>query len=149
MQPASNIPFHPSFPLSDDRAVWIDHSHARVGGSADGRFSFVEVASAGESVPKGDHSGGMPLPSHVGGNRGLHPERQHEEHLKVFYDEVIGHLKGAKRVLVLGPLPGAPQELEKRMRDHANLKGVEIRTEAASKLTDHEIAERLRTMGRA
>lgn len=150
MQPESNNPSaspSPS-PNAHDRAVWIDHSRARVGAFADGHFTFVEVASDVEGRNKSSHSGGMPLPSHVGGNRGLHPDRQREEHLKTFYDDVIAHLSGVKRVVLLGPLPGAAQELEKRIRSHSHFKDIEIEIKAADRMSDHELADAMRNISK-
>ena len=63
-------------------------------------------------------------------------------HLDKYYDDVISHLRDAELILIFGP-GEAKGELAKRIKD-ANLPGHLASVETADKMTDREIAAKVR-----
>jgi stalled ribosome rescue protein Dom34 len=74
-------------------------------------------------------------------------EGQFAEHLRRYYDDVIAHLGDAEAIQILGP-GQAKTELEQRIESGA-LKGRIVAVETVDKMTDRQIAERVRQRFRA
>jgi hypothetical protein len=125
------------------KGLWIDHRKAVI----------VTVTGKGEEV--------LEVKSHVEkqlsrfeGERSTTPypaqlvpaddsrQRDLTGHLDRYYDEVIFHLHDAELLLIFGP-GEAKGELAKRIKD-ANLFGHLASVETADKMTDHEIAAKVR-----
>jgi hypothetical protein len=69
-------------------------------------------------------------------------DRQFGDHLDAYYDEVISVIRDADSIWIFGP-GEAKGELEKRLtRDH--LEGRIVSIETADKMTDRQIAARVR-----
>jgi hypothetical protein len=69
-------------------------------------------------------------------------ERDFTGHLHVYYDEVIGAIKHADSILIFGP-GEAKGELKGRLeRDHLGARIVAVET--VDKMTDHQIAAKVR-----
>ena len=69
-------------------------------------------------------------------------EREFTAHLHTYYDEVIGAIKDAESILIFGP-GEAKGELKSRLeRDHLGARIVAVET--VDKMTDHQIAAKVR-----
>ncbi len=64
------------------------------------------------------------------------------EHLKHYYDEIISHIRMADAIFIFGP-GEAKEELEKRL-EHEGLKAQILAVETADKMTDRQIAAKVR-----
>lgn len=69
-------------------------------------------------------------------------DRRFTERLNKYYSDVIALLKGARSIIIMGP-GEAKFELEKRLT-HAGLKENVLAIETADKLTDRQIAARVK-----
>jgi hypothetical protein len=69
-------------------------------------------------------------------------DNQFAQHLHKFYEKVILELRGAERVLILGPAE-AKSELKRLIEQEKSLH-FEIHVEAADRMTDPQIAARVR-----
>lgn len=69
-------------------------------------------------------------------------DRQFENHLNGFYDEVIAYIRDAGSIQIFGP-GEAKGELEKRL-EHAGLKQNILAIETVDKMTDWQIAAKVR-----
>ena len=129
--------------MKTTKGLWIDHRKAVV----------VTVTGKGEEVTE--------IPSHVEKQLGriegarsttryeaqLVPADDSQErgltgHLDKYYDQVISHLRDAKIILVFGP-GEAKGELVKRI-ERDNLGERIVRIETADKMTDRQIAAKVR-----
>ena len=68
--------------------------------------------------------------------------RRVNNHLKKYYDEVISLVKDAEAILIVGP-GAAKFEFKKRL-DGEKYKRREVKLETADKMTDPQIAEKVR-----
>ena len=64
------------------------------------------------------------------------------EQLNKYYDEVISHIRAAEAILIFGP-GEAKGELEKHL-EHEGLKAQILAVETADKMTDRQIAAKVR-----
>ena len=69
-------------------------------------------------------------------------EREYTGHLDNYYDEVISCIRPAEAILIFGP-GEAKGELKKRL-EHAMLGGHIVAVETADKMTDRQIAAKVR-----
>ena len=69
-------------------------------------------------------------------------DRRFMSHLDIYYDEVISFIRDAESILILGP-GEAKGELKKRM-ESKGLQGSIIGVETVDKMTDHQIAVKVR-----
>ena len=69
-------------------------------------------------------------------------DREFGNHLKSYYDRVIAVLQGADSIQIFGP-GEAKGELRKRL-EHEGFKGHVLAVEAADKMTDRQIAAKVR-----
>ena len=69
-------------------------------------------------------------------------DRQFAVHLDRYYDEVISHIRDAESILLFGP-GEAKGELEKRLASKG-LGGRIVGVETVDKMTDHQIAAKVR-----
>jgi hypothetical protein len=69
-------------------------------------------------------------------------DRQFTGHLNKYYDQVLLSLRDAESILIFGP-GEAKVELEKRLESEG-LKGRVVSIETADKLTDRQIAAKVR-----
>jgi hypothetical protein len=63
-------------------------------------------------------------------------------HLNIYYDAVIASIREAEAILIFGP-GEAKGELKKRLK-RANLSGHIVGMETVDKMTDHQIAAKVR-----
>jgi hypothetical protein len=69
-------------------------------------------------------------------------ERRFRGHLHKYYDEVISHIRDAGAILIFGP-GEAKNELEKHI-ESKELRGRIVGVETVDKMTDHQIAAKVR-----
>jgi hypothetical protein len=124
--------------------LWIDHRKAVI----------VAIVGEGKEILLTMKSHMEPRVRFAGGSRSKaahesrevtaedQRDRQFADHLSVYYDEVISHIREAEVILVFGP-GEAKGELEKRLQN----KGLGSRiggVETVDKLTDGQIAAKVR-----
>ena len=113
-------------------AVWVDHKEAVIASIADGAETTSRLES---NVQRGGASGNE---SGAEDQR----DRRYANHLRIYYDNVISHIRDSDGILLLGP-GEAKHELEGRIHDEglgARIVGVET----VDKLTDHQVAAKAR-----
>jgi hypothetical protein len=126
--------------------VWIDHALARIvfhneGESPRSKTILSHVEPRHRSI---GHSSVRP-PHHVGGSCEKHSMNRREVQLHRFYDQVIEELRGCKAVAVMGP-GEAKGELLHRIATKRAARIPVLKIERVSRLTDHQILERLRKL---
>ncbi len=122
--------------MKKQTGLWIDHRKAVV----------VILAAGGEEI-KTIQSG---MEKHVRFASGSSEDgsaedvrdRQFAGHLADYYDGVIAGIRDAESIFILGP-GEAKGELAKRL-EHEGLKGRITGIESADKMTDNQIAARVR-----
>jgi hypothetical protein len=123
--------------MKKQAGLWIDHRETIV----------VLIGDDGEETRRIESG----IEKHVRFSGGNRPEdgsaddqrdRQFAEHLRRYYDEVIAHVRDAESILLFGP-GEAKGELEKRLTAKG-LGGRIVGIETADKMTDHQIAAKVR-----
>ncbi len=123
--------------MKKQAGLWIDHRKAVI----------VLISDEGEEIKK--IISGMEKHVRFTGGTGSENgssedvrDRQFGNHLNNFYDEVIAVLRDADSIQIFGP-GEAKGELEKRI-EHEGLKAKILEIEAVDKMTDHQIAAKVR-----
>jgi stalled ribosome rescue protein Dom34 len=116
--------------------LWIDHRKAVMVFLTDGREEIREIESNMEKHVR--FSGDLSEEGSADDTR----DRQFAGHLNRFYDDVIACIHDAESILILGP-GEAKGELAKRLESRG-LKERMVGIEAVDKMTDHQIAARVR-----
>jgi len=121
--------------------LWIDHKKATI----------VTVTEKGEEIgliiSKGGKQPRRSGDSLLKGPFEPHPaqdiqQRTFMEHLNMYYDAVVGSIRNAESILILGP-GEAKGELKERLEKHGL--GARIAAiETTDKMTDHQISARVR-----
>lgn len=125
-------------------AVWIDHDHADIVESADGRKPVTHtIKSFVEPRHRSTGQAGVPPPSRLGGNTEDHDRNRRALQLERFFDRVINAIPSESAVLVMGP-GMAKSEFLKRVRRNPDLASRIVRVSTAGKLSINQIAAQLR-----
>jgi hypothetical protein len=116
--------------------LWIDHRQAVI----------VTVANEGEEIKRitsnmEKHVRFASSSSEDGSAEDMR-DRQFENHLNRYYDDVIAVIRDADSIQIFGP-GEAKGELEKRLEGE-NLKGRIVAVETVDKMTDRQIAAKVR-----
>lgn len=122
--------------MKSEIGLWIDHRQA----------VMVVVTDAGEETKRIISN----MEKHVRFSSGSSEDgsqedvrdRQFGNHLDSYYDEVIAVIRDADAIQIFGP-GEAKGELEKRL-EHAGLKGHIVGIETVDKMTDRQIAAKVR-----
>ena len=122
--------------MKSEIGLWIDHRQAVI----------VVVTDAGEETKHIISD----MEKHVRFSSGLSEDgsqedvrdRQFENHLNNYYDEVVAVIRDADAIQIFGP-GEAKGELEKRL-EHEGLKGRIVAIETVDKMTDRQIAAKVR-----
>ena len=116
--------------------LWIDHKKAVMVFLTDGSEEIRVIASNMEKHVRfsGDSS--------EQGSADDMRDRQYASHLDRFYDDVIAYIHDAESILLLGP-GEAKGELAKLL-ESKGLKQRLVGIETVDKMTDHQIAARVR-----
>jgi hypothetical protein len=123
--------------------LWIDHKKAIVVAITDGgeETGLIEskaekqLRRAGDSPLKGSYE---PLQVPADDSR----QRSYTGRLNVYYDAVIGSIRDAESILIFGP-GEAKEELKERLEGN-NLGGRIVGIETVDKMTDRQIAAKVR-----
>ncbi len=123
--------------------LWIDHRRAVIVSFAgeEEKVELIEshvekhVRASGGSRSKTPYG-----PEDVVAEDSL--ERRFRGHLNKYYDEVISHIRDAGAILIFGP-GEAKNELKKHI-ESKELKGRIVGVETVDKMTDHQIAAKVR-----
>ena len=122
--------------MKSEIGLWIDHRQAVI----------VVVTDAGEETKRIISN----MEKHVRFSSGSSEDgsqedvrdRQFENRLNSYYDEVIAVIRDADSIQIFGP-GEAKGELEKRL-EHEGLKGRIVNIESVDKMTDRQIAAKVR-----
>ena len=123
--------------------LWIDHRKAIVVAITDKGEEIKEIISEVEKQPR--RSGDSPLKGTYESR--LIPadnsrQRTFTGHLNIYYDEVIAYIRDAESILIFGP-GEAKDELKERL-ERNNLGGRVVGIETVDKMTDSQIAAKIR-----
>ena len=116
--------------------LWIDHKKAVMVFLSDGGEEIRVLASNMEKHVR------FSSDSSEEGSADDMRDRQFAGHLDRFYDDVIAYIHDAESILLLGP-GEAKGELAKRL-ESKGLKEHMVGIETVDKMTDHQIAARVR-----
>ena len=123
--------------------LWIDHRKANIVTVTDKGEEMGLIVSKVEKQPR--RSGDSPLkgtyePHQVPAQDSL--QRTRTEHLNIYYDAVIASIRDAESILIFGP-GEAKGELKRRL-ERDDLGGRIVGIEAVDKMTDRQIAAKVR-----
>jgi hypothetical protein len=130
-------------PMKREIGLWIDHREAII----------VILTDSGEEIKHITSSSGKHIrysgSSHSKTPDGLKEvtsedqrDRKFGNHLNKFYDEIIAIIRDANSIQIFGP-GEAKGELEKRLK-HEEIKGKILAVETMDKMTDRQIAAKVR-----
>jgi hypothetical protein len=117
--------------------MWIDHRQAFVVSIGEGAEETERIESGMEKHVRFSGRAGSEE-----GSADDQRDRQFAAHLGRYYDEVISHVRDAQSILIFGP-GEAKGELEKRLASKG-LGGRIVGVETVDKMTDHQIAAKVR-----
>lgn len=122
--------------MKTDVGLWIDHREAVI----------VVVTVSGEEIKRiisnqEKHVRFSGSAAEGGAGEDVR-DRKFDNHLNGFYDEIISNIRDANSIQIFGP-GEAKGELEKRL-DDKGLKGKIVNIETVDKMTDHQIAAKVR-----
>jgi hypothetical protein len=117
--------------------LWIDHRGAFVVLVEDGAEKTERIESGMEK-----HIRFSGRSASEEGSADDQRDKQFESHLNRFYDKVISHIRNAESILLFGP-GEAKGEIKKRLVN-AGLGGRIVGVETVDKMTDREIAAKVR-----
>ena len=124
--------------------LWIDHREAIVVTITPNGEEITEISSNVEKHPGHDPTIATPTGHHEERKVKATDSQQREftEHLDRYYDQVVAAVRDAQAILVFGP-GEAKGEFKKRL-DHAKLGGNVVAVQTADKMTDNQIAAKVR-----
>ena len=123
--------------------LWIDHRKAVIVMVVDEKEQTIEIQSNVEKQPgriTGVRSTAPYEAQKVKADDNL--ERAFTVHINQYYEKVIEAIRGAESILIFGP--GEAKGELKKCLDHAKLEGHVVALETADKMTDRQIAARIR-----
>lgn len=130
--------------MKNATGLWIDHRQAVVVRITAQGEEMTDISSNVEKHPGHDPS--IPAPTGHHEDRKVKAtdsqQREFTAHLDRYYDEVVGVIRDADAILILGP-GEAKGEFKKRL-DHAKLGDRVVDVLTADKMTDHQIAAKVR-----
>jgi stalled ribosome rescue protein Dom34 len=123
--------------MQKQTGIWIDH-----------REAFVVFMNAESEATERIESGMEKHVRYAGGSASSdgkaddQRDRQYAAHLEKYYDNVITHIRDAQSILLFGP-GEAKSEFKKRL-DHKGLGARVVGIETTDKMTDNQIAAKVR-----
>ena len=128
--------------MATKAGVWIDHKQAIVVlvGDAGDEIKKIKSSVKPARSTKGSKPKNWYTPNDFVAEDRL--ERRVGNELHKFYDEVIAAILGSKALLILGP-GEAKGEFVKRLKSK-KLGGINVEVETADKMTDRQIAAKVR-----
>ena len=121
--------------MKTEVGVWIDHRKAVIASIAGETESIRQVTS---NMEKHVRYSGAAQEDSAEDQR----DRRFTDHLNKYYERVIECIRDAESILILGP-GEAKTELEERL-GHDGLRGRIVGVETVDKMTDRQIAARVR-----
>ncbi|MBC7877903.1 MAG: hypothetical protein H7Y59_12110 [Anaerolineales bacterium] len=118
--------------MKKEIGLWIDHRKAVIVTIKDGDEEIKTINSNMEKHVRFTSEDGRGEDTR---------DRQFDNHLNSFYDEVIAYIRDATSVQIFGP-GEAKGELEKRI-EHEGIK-TPVTIEAADKMTDGQVSAKVR-----
>ncbi|MEG4577622.1 hypothetical protein QUA56_33900 [Microcoleus sp. N3A4] len=123
--------------------LWIDHRKATVVAITEKGEEIKEIISEVEKQPR--RSGDSPLKGtyesrHIPADNTR--QRTFTGELNIYYDRVIAYIRDAESILIFGP-GEAKDELKERLEKN-NLSGRVVGIETVDKMTDSQIAAKIR-----
>ena len=119
--------------MKKEIGLWIDHKKAIIVVIKDEEQEIKKIVSNMEKHVR--------FTSEDGRGEDVR-DRQFENHLNSYYDEVIAYIRDADSIQIFGP-GEAKGELEKRIKNEG-LKAHILAIETADKMTDQQIAAKVR-----
>jgi hypothetical protein len=129
--------------MSTKAGLWIDHRKAIVVAVTYKGEQIALIISAVEKQlrrSRGSRHEGRYEPLQVPADDSR--QRAYTGHLNIYYDEVVASIRDAESILIFGP-GEAKGELKKRL-EGLNLGGRIVGVETVDKLTDRQIAAKVR-----
>jgi hypothetical protein len=123
--------------MKKQAGLWIDHRKAVIVVVTEKGEETREITSNMEKHAR--FTGGT---ASQDGNTEDVRDRQFGNRLNTFYDSVIAVIRGADSIQIFGP-GEAKGELVKRL-EHDGMKGYILSVETVDKMTDHQIAAKVR-----
>jgi len=127
--------------MSKDIGLWIDHRKAVIVMVSDEGEEVSEITSHMEKHTRFS-DGGSDGGSENGSSEEDMRDRQFASHLNDYYNKVIAAIRHGNTIQIFGP-GEAKGELKKRLESEG-LKGRVLAIEAADKMTDRQIAAKVR-----
>jgi hypothetical protein len=121
--------------MKTEVGVWIDHRKAVIASISGETENIRQVTS---NMEKHVRYSGAAQEDSAEDQR----DRRFTDHLNKYYEEVIACIRSAESILILGP-GEAKIELEERL-GHDALRGRIVGVETVDKMTDRQIAARVR-----
>jgi len=129
--------------MGTEVGLWIDHKKATIVTVTDKGKEIGLTISKVDRHPR--RSGDSPLKGTFESDyipaQDIQ-QRTFTEHLNIYYDAVVGSIRNAESILILGP-GEAKGELKERLEKHG-LGGRIAAIETTDKMTDHQISARVR-----
>jgi hypothetical protein len=125
--------------------IWLDHRRALLITIDDGQESREALESdfGRRAGPEGSRRTSTPYgPQATDVERKVQSRDRHE--LQRFYREILRHVRTTDRLLIIGPAE-AKQELVDVIKRDASLRALHVKVEPADRMTDDQIAARVRT----
>ena len=122
--------------MSTEIGLWIDHGKAVIVIISDEGEQVSEITSQMEKHTRFAGRG-----SEHGSDEDMR-DRQFDNHLNAYYDRVVAAIRDGDSIQIFGP-GEAKGELKKRLESEG-LKGHVLAIEAADKMTDRQIAAKVR-----
>jgi hypothetical protein len=129
--------------MKKEVGLWIDHSKTVIVTIENDAEVTLEVKSNMEKHVRFASGKGAKAPNKSQGSTAEDVrDRQFGDHLDSYYDGVISFLRGADSIWIFGP-GEAKVELENRLK-RDDLGGRIVGVETVDKMTDHQIAAKVR-----
>ena len=125
--------------MNKNAGLWIDHKEAIIVFAATDAGAVEETKRMESGMEKRVRYSGRAASEGVAEDRRDH---QYAVHLDQYYDEVIAQLHDAKSILIFGP-GEAKGEFKKRL-EHRGLGERIVGVETTDKMTDNQIASKVR-----
>ncbi len=125
--------------MNKNAGLWIDHKAAVIVFAAAGAGGTEEIKRMESGMEKHVRFSGSAASEGAAEDRRDH---QFDVHLDRYYDEVIAQLHDAKSILIFGP-GEAKGEFKKRL-EHKGLGERIVGVETTDKMTDNQIAAKVR-----
>jgi hypothetical protein len=127
--------------------IWLDHEKAAIVTITNGLTTISHLNAETENNNHSVH-GASASATHFGHQEVTLErkiERRHKEHLHHYYQDIIHEIRDGKKIFILGP-GEAKIELEKEIKKTNDLASKIIAIESADKMTDHQIAAKVRNV---